>query len=112
MVIGLLFTTTSTLQAQSQNQEQEGAQAAVLTGEVVDAETGEPITGVKVKLKGEEKANQTNEEGEFGFAGLDKGTYTVKVNAEGYKKKTKEIEVASSAKELTIKLQPSSSSTK
>lgn len=110
LVFALFVTTTVAVQAQGNSQQK--TNAAAISGKVVDAQTSEAVTGIDVKLQGAEKTSQTNEKGAFTFAGVQKGTITIVIDAEGYEKATKEVEVSSTVKELTIKLQPSESSSR
>lgn len=106
LFVGMLFA-VNTAKAQMGGNSQ--SQAPSLKGKVIDAQTQQPVPGVELQIKGTDQTTQTNEKGEFSFSGLQPGTYTITAAPEGYKEVTEEIELASSAKEVTIKLAPSGS---
>ena len=60
---------------------------ANLYGVVTDAETGDPIAGVKVTI--DDLVTYTNASGQYSFAGLAPGAYTVTFEKEGYETVTK-----------------------
>jgi hypothetical protein len=60
------------------------AQTAKISGEVVDAETGEPLPGANVQLEGTTKGAATNADGEYTIFQVQPGTYTVLVSFVGY----------------------------
>lgn len=55
---------------------------ANLYGVVTDAETGLPLSGVKVTIDG--LITYTDASGNYGFEGLEPGTYTIIFEKEGY----------------------------
>ena len=55
---------------------------ATLYGVVTDAETGYPLSGVKVTIDG--LTTYTNADGSYGFTGLAPGSYTITFEKEGY----------------------------
>lgn len=55
---------------------------AELTGMVTDAETGNPIQGVKVTLDG--MVQYTNAQGIYSFVDLTPGSYGIKFEKDGY----------------------------
>lgn len=59
---------------------------ANLYGVVTDAETGSPISGVKVTLDG--VITHTDASGNYGFEGLEVGSYAIKFEKEGYQTAT------------------------
>jgi len=59
---------------------------ANLYGVVTDAETGSPISGVKVTIDG--LVIQTDISGNYEFEGLEPGTYNIKFEKEGYETAT------------------------
>ncbi|MFP4620572.1 MAG: carboxypeptidase regulatory-like domain-containing protein [Bacteroidales bacterium] len=56
-----------------------------LKGQVRDEDTGEALTGVKLKVKGEEASTYTDFEGNFSFQGLKPGKYQIKTSFISYK---------------------------
>ena len=55
---------------------------ANLYGVVTDAETGSPLSGVKVTIDG--LTTYTDASGNYGFTGLTPGSYTITFEKEGY----------------------------
>ena len=55
---------------------------ANLYGQVTDAETGQPIQGVKVTIDG--LVTYTNASGQYGFEGLTPGSHTITFEKDGY----------------------------
>ena len=55
---------------------------ANLAGVVTDAETGDPIEGVKVTINGQ--TTYTDSDGAYAFVGLTPGGYTVTFEKDGY----------------------------
>ncbi len=55
---------------------------ANLYGVVTDAETGTPISGVKVTIDG--VITQTDASGNYGFEGLTPGSYVIQFSKDGY----------------------------
>ena len=60
---------------------------ANLYGVVTDADTGQPIQGVKVTING--LITYTNSSGAYGFEGLTPGSYTIKFEKDGYETLTR-----------------------
>lgn len=60
---------------------------ASLYGVVTDADTGVPISGVKVTIDG--LSTYTNASGEYGFEGLEPGAYTIIFEKAGYETLTR-----------------------
>ena len=70
------------------------AQGGILSGEVTDAETGEPIPGATVRLDGHSPLGNaepddprdvlTNDRGQYTMLGLPSGQWNITVQAEGY----------------------------
>lgn len=100
LFVGLLFA-ASTVQAQFQSQ------GAIITGKVVDGQSGQPVSGIEVTLEGTDQSSTTNDRGMFSFTELQPGTYTVKVESEGYEPFTQDVEVEDRGKNLNIELTPS-----
>lgn len=55
---------------------------ANLYGVVTDADTGSPISGVKVTLDGQ--ITYTDGSGNYGFEGLEPGSYVIEFSKDGY----------------------------
>ncbi len=60
-------------------------QAKQIEGKVIDYNTGEALTGVKVILSGSNKVTYTDFEGQFQFEDLDKGKYDIEFEYVSYK---------------------------
>lgn len=56
----------------------------VLTGQVIDNETGETLTGVMVKVKGSDTCVFTDFDGNFEIQGLEPGKYNLEVSLISY----------------------------
>ena len=86
----------------------DAAQATgVLSGEVRDAETDEPLPGANVVLNGTSLGASTNADGSYQITGISEGTYTARVSFVGYETTTFEISIASGATvERNIALAP------
>lgn len=87
--------------------QQKDVSTATISGKVVKASTNEALSGVEVQLKGLDKKATTDQKGTYSFDGLKPGTYTVVVEAEGYKTWKKEVKLNSEDKTLDIKLEAS-----
>jgi protocatechuate 3,4-dioxygenase beta subunit len=55
---------------------------AFLYGQVTDAETGDPIEGVKISLNG--LITHTDSNGAYAFDGVEPGQYVVEFSKDGY----------------------------
>ncbi|MGM0532773.1 MAG: carboxypeptidase-like regulatory domain-containing protein [Bacteroidota bacterium] len=56
-----------------------------LKGQVVDESTGEALTGVKLKINGENVSTYTDFDGHFSLQGLKPGEYTIETSFISYK---------------------------
>lgn len=72
------------------------AQQGSIRGHVYDEATGEPIIFANVFLDGTTNGTTTDENGFYTFAGIDVGTYTLKVSYLGYEELASEVEVKAS----------------
>ncbi len=61
-----------------------------LKGQVVDMNTGEALTGVKLKIKGEDISAYTDFDGSFELQGLKPGKYSIETSFISYKDKVYE----------------------
>ncbi len=62
-----------------------GQEKAILTGKVTDANTGEPLPGVNVIIKGTYYGSATDINGNFTIRELNPGVYNIEVSLIGYK---------------------------
>lgn len=79
-----------------------------IKGTVVDSSNGNPIGNIKVELKGTMKSTTTNSSGYFKFSNLKSGTYTLYVDAEGYKEYQQQVKLTNGSTQVTIKLEQAS----
>lgn len=86
----------------------EQAETHLLKGKVVNAKSGEALTDAKVNIVGKKLNVNTGKDGTFMFEKLPKGTHTLKVDGEGYKKWKKKVKLKKDSK-ITIKVKPKSS---
>lgn len=77
----------------------------ILSGRVQEENSGQPLTGAYVSLKGTTFVSISNEEGLFQFSALPAGSYTVEVSFIGYKTQTLQVQVQDKERSnLTISL--------
>lgn len=98
--IGIAFATSNTATSET---ESEGY--AMITGSVVDANTGEAIPNATVELSELEASATTDEYGTFIFEDIEAGTYTLSVQADGYEEVEQSVEVAEEGANVEISLQ-------
>jgi len=77
-----------------------------LSGVVVDAATGEALSGIEVRIEENGESAETNNEGEFSLENLEPGTYTLIIEEEGYEEWSQTLEVTEFGGEIEISLQP------
>ena len=85
------FPANKVLAKQSQSQARQPARPATITGRVVDAKTGEPISKVKVIVVGSQQSTTTNEKGDFTLQNLEPGEIELYVTTVGYGLVKKEV---------------------
>lgn len=98
LVVGIFMMSNSAL-AQSESQ-------ATLKGKITDSSSQEALAGIKVSIKTLDVKAKSDMEGYFSFDSLTKDTYTVLVEAEGYKKWEKEVTIEEGNNTLNIQLDP------
>lgn len=69
------------------------AATGAITGMIVDGQTREPLAAVLVRVAELHRSEPTHERGEFRFAGLLPGTYTISAERIGYHTQTQKITV-------------------
>ena len=80
-----------------------------VTGQVVEATSGEPLPGANVALRGTDRGQATDTEGRFSFAGLSPGTYTIRASFVSFASESREVSVvAGETTEVTLALSPTS----
>lgn len=98
----LSFTFTA---AQAQETPQPAATAYVLTGEVMDAESGVALADAEISILGQDISVVSDEEGTFKLENLPAGEHTIQVKLEGYQNWEKSLTLDKDA-QLKIKLVP------
>lgn len=80
----------------------------IIQGKVKDEISGEPLTGVSIKIIGLNETQYTDFDGGFSFKDLQPGKYTLIIETISYKKKIiKEINMTTDSHDkLDIKLEP------
>ncbi|MGI4741008.1 MAG: TonB-dependent receptor [Janthinobacterium lividum] len=79
--------------------------AAVVTGRLTDAKTGEALPGVNVIFPDLKQGTATDADGRFSFANLPRGRFTVQVTALGYNTISQLVDTGS-GQALDFKLSP------
>jgi len=94
MIIATVAISMTVLIASANIQEEKATAADnILVGSVVDASDYEGIAGAEVIIYDTEHTATTDEYGSFTIEGLEEGTYTITVNAEGYYSAEEEVEI-------------------
>lgn len=79
---------------------------AIITGSVVDAETGDAVADATITLTGTEQSTTTDEYGTFTFEEVEAGNLTLSVEAEGYQSAEQSVEVTEEGANVEIKVTP------
>lgn len=83
------------------------AQQGTVQGTVTDANTGESIPGVNVRLVETQRGAATNAQGQFSIERVSPGTYTLQATFVGYQTRQREIDVsAGETTTVNLQLQP------
>jgi hypothetical protein len=85
----------------------DNAATIMLVGSISDANSGESLVGVEVKIEGTDLKTYTDFDGNFTFANVKPGEYKVVANYISYKPVTETLEASNKNNELKLKLQPS-----
>ena len=78
-----------------------------LVGSISDANSGESLVGVEVKIEGTDLKTYTDFDGNFTFNNIKPGEYKVVANYISYKPVAEKLEANAQNNELKLKLQPS-----
>ncbi|KAF0239539.1 MAG: TonB-dependent [Prolixibacteraceae bacterium] len=81
--------------------------SVALVGSITDANSGESLVGVEVKIEGTDLKTYTDFDGTFTFNNVKPGEYKVVTNYISYKPATEKLEASAKCNELKLKLQPS-----
>jgi hypothetical protein len=85
----------------------DNAASIVLVGSISDANSGESLVGVEVKIEGTDLKTYTDFDGNFSFNNVKPGEYKVVANYISYKPVAEKLEASAKNNELKLKLQPS-----
>lgn len=80
------------------------AQSGTLTGQVTDAETGEPLIGATVYIESINRGTQSDVDGNYTISGIDAGTYTVSYRYVGYVTVNEVVEIGSGTVTRNVEL--------
>jgi TonB-dependent SusC/RagA subfamily outer membrane receptor len=80
------------------------AQSGTLTGQVTDAETGEPLIGATVYIESINRGTQSDVDGNYTITGIDAGTYTVSYRYVGYVTVNEVVEIGSGTVTRNVEL--------
>ena len=80
------------------------AQSGTLTGQVTDAETGEPLIGATVYIESINRGTQSDVDGNYTISGIDAGTYTVSYRYVGYVTVNEVVEISSGTVTRNVEL--------
>jgi hypothetical protein len=83
----------------------ESAVTVALTGSIADANSGESLAGVEVKIEGTDLKTYTDFDGNFSFSGVKMGEYKVVASYISYKPATQVLSLNAKETELKIKLE-------
>ena len=83
----------------------ENAVTVALTGSIADANSGEFLAGVEVKIEGTDLKTYTDFDGNFSFSGVKMGEYKVVASYISYKPATQVLSLNAKETELKIKLE-------
>ncbi|WP_234572042.1 carboxypeptidase regulatory-like domain-containing protein [Rhodohalobacter sp. 614A] len=79
---------------------------AIITGSVVDAETGDAVTNATITLTGTELSTTTDEYGTFTFEEVETGSITLTVEADGYQTAEQSVDVTEAGANVEIEVTP------
>lgn len=79
----------------------------LLTGSIVDENSGEALVGVEVKIAGTDKKTYTDFDGNFEFESIKPGEYELVTTYISYEKKAEQLKIDSKENNVKIKLQSS-----
>lgn len=106
-LLSLLLTIAVTAKENETKTTTDNAASLVLAGTISDANSGESLVGVEVKLEGTDLKTYTDFDGNFTFTNVKPGEYKVVANYISYKPVSKTLEANAKNNELELKLQPS-----
>lgn len=77
---------------------------AMISGSVVDADTGDAVPNATIRLTETDQSTTTDEYGTFVFEDVDRGTYTVSVEADGYQNTEESVDVSEEGSNIEIEV--------
>ncbi|MEL6559922.1 MAG: TonB-dependent receptor [Bacteroidota bacterium] len=80
------------------------AQSGSITGKVTDATTGDPLIGATILLKGSQKGDVTNVNGEFSIKGVNDGDYVIVVSFLGFESIEESVTVSGGSATVAVQL--------
>lgn len=97
------------IQAEAQIADPQESQEASVSGTVVDASTGDALSGIQVQVEESEETAESNQEGEFSFENLEPGSHTLTVEEDGYEEWSQTIQVSEdgTSDDIEVSLQSS-----
>ena len=107
LLAGFNFQAMATGDDDNDKNENNTTMTTSLKGQVVDENTGEALTGVKLKIKGEDVSAYTGFDGSFKLQGLKPGKYSIETSFISYKDNVDEnvILELNNENEVTIKME-------
>ena len=78
----------------------------MIEGTVTDATTEAPIAFAEIVLNETGTLTTSNENGRFNYSGLEPGSYTLTIRAEGYETSEKNVEVTEEGANINAELHP------
>lgn len=100
----LMITGLIGIQTQAHAQDTQGG----VTGEVVDASTGEALSDIEISVEESGETATTDSDGRFTLENLEPGMHTLNVEADGYETWSQTVEIQQDGDaEVEIRLQPS-----
>ncbi|MBD3616391.1 MAG: TonB-dependent receptor [Gracilimonas sp.] len=80
------------------------AQSGTLTGQITDAETGDPLIGATVYIESINRGTQSDLDGNYTISGIDAGTYTVSFRYVGYVTVNEVVQIGSGTVTRNVEL--------
>lgn len=101
---GIIVISQATQAGQAGTTTQVAAGNSVVTGTVVDAQTGSKLEGALVEIVGSDRRIATDEYGYFRIGGLAAGTYEVRVSYLGYAPQVTSVSISDNSSPVQIAL--------
>ena len=102
LCVGMAFATSDP----ANNTDTEIEARTMITGTVMDATTEAPVPFAEIVLNETGTSTTTNENGRFNYSGLEPGSYTLTIRAEGYEASEKDVEVNEEGANINVELHP------